>query len=127
MPEQRQPEQEEQEQPRMNFLTMLMVFFLIRNLMSGFTNPKPQESPASIIENYNQSLKTQDTQSAVEPTGPVSSIFGLMKGMMPIKKGENGATYVSTLKDGDLCVCLFSSLYCSLFMYIFRRQTVTAW
>ncbi|KNB45752.1 hypothetical protein JH06_1356 [Blastocystis sp. subtype 4] len=103
MPEQRQPEQEEQEQPRMNFLTMLMIFFLIRNLMSGFTNPKPQESPASIIENYNQSLKTQDTQSAVEPTGPVSSIFGLMKGMMPIKKGENGATYVSTLKDGDLC------------------------
>lgn len=92
----------------MNFLTMFLIFFLIRNLMSGFTNPKPQESPASIIENYNQSLKNQDTQS-VESTGPVSSIFGLMKGMMPIKKGENGATYVSTLKDGDLC---------SLYVYI---------
>lgn len=124
MPEQRQPEQEEQEQPRMNFLTMFMIFFLIRNLMSGFTNPKPQESPASIIENYNQSLKNQDTQS-VEPTGPVSSIFGLMKGMMPIKKGENGATYVSTLKDGDLCVCIFLSFYCSPFMCTFRKRMMT--
>lgn len=92
--------------------------------MSGFTNPKPQESPASIIENYNQSLKNQDTQS-VEPTGPVSSIFGLMKGMMPIKKGENGATYVSTLKDGDLCVCIFLSFYCSPFMCTFRKRMMT--
>lgn len=108
----------------MNFLTMFLIFFLIRNLMSGFTNPKPQESPASIIENYNQSLKNQDTQS-VESTGPVSSIFGLMKGMMPIKKGENGATYVSTLKDGDLCVCIFLAFYCSPFMCTFRKQTMT--
>ena len=104
MPEQRQPQREEEEQPRMNFMTMFMLFFLIRNLMGGFGGAKPQETPGSIIDRYNRSLSTNEPERAPEPDNPISGMFSMMKGMMPVNKGEKGAIYHPVLQDGDLCV-----------------------
>lgn len=105
MPEQQRREQEEQQQnPMSSMMMMFAIFMLIRNLMGGFSKPAPQESPASIIANYNQSLKTSEPQNTVDMSNPISGMLGLMKGMMPVKMGEKDITYIPSLKEGDLCV-----------------------
>lgn len=88
----------------MNFMTMFIIFFLIRNLMGGFGGAKPQETPSSIINSYNQSLTNPEPPKTPEVTNPLSGMFGLMKGMMPVNKGVKGTIYQPVLQDGDLCV-----------------------
>ena len=108
--QQQQPEQQE-EQPRMNLLTMMLIFFLIRNLMSSFTQSSKPQTPASIIEQYNQTYNTQKPAEQDAPANPVTSIFGLMKGMMPVNKGIKGKGYLPVLKDGAPCVCFLAFVF----------------
>ena len=124
--ENRQQQQEQQEeQPRMNFLTMFMIFFLIRNIMSSFMGPQQQQTPSSVIEEYNQTYKASQPVQQATSANPVSSMFGIMKGMMPLNKGIKDATYLPTLHDNDLCVTILLGMLFSLSMCIFlKRMTI---
>lgn len=113
--QQQQPGQEE-EQPRMNLLTMMLIFFMIRSLMSSFMQPAKPQTPASIIEQYNQTYTEQKPVEQDAPVNPISSIFGMMKGMMPVNKGIKGKGYLPILKDGAPCVCFFIFVLFSLCM-----------
>jgi singapore isolate B (sub-type 7) whole genome shotgun sequence assembly, scaffold_0 len=105
MPEQQRREQEEQQQnPLSSMMIMFAIFMLMRNFMGGLSKPAQQESPASIIANYNQSLKTPEPENTVDMSNPISGMLGLMKGMMPVKMGDKDITYIPSLKEGDLCV-----------------------
>lgn len=123
--QQQQPGQEE-EQPRMNIFTMMLIFLLIRNLMSSFMQPAKPETPASIIERYNQTYTAQKPTEQDTSANPVSSIFGLMKGMMPVNKGIKGKGYMPILKDGAPCVyfCVFVLLSLCMCMLLSLKTTV---
>ena len=122
MENRQQQQEQQQEQPRMNFLTMFMIFFLIRNIMSSFMGPQQQRTPSSVIEEYNQTYKASQPVQQDTPTNPVSSMFGIMKGMMPLNKGIKDATYLPTLHDNDLCVTILLALLPSLSTCIFLKR-----
>ena len=119
MPNQPQQRQEEEEQPRMNFFTMFLIFMLVRSIMNTFVNPPQQKSPESIIDTYNQTYQTPETTQPDMGSNPFSAMMGMMKGMMPLKKGIKGSMYAPTVVDGEPCVGL-SMLYLisSLFTFI---------
>lgn len=104
MDNQRQQPQQQEEQPRMNFLSMMLMFLLIRNVMNTFTNPPQPKTPESIIDNYNQTYKSPEQAEPVMGDNPISSMMGMMKGMMPLKKGIKGKNYSPSLLDGESCV-----------------------
>lgn len=106
MPNQPQQRQEEEEQPRMNFFTMFLIFMLVRSIMNTFVNPPQQKSPESIIDTYNQTYQTPETTQPDMGSNPFSAMMGMMKGMMPLKKGIKGSTYLPTIVDGEPCVCI---------------------
>lgn len=104
MDNQRQQPQQQEEQPRMNFLSMMLMFLLIRNVMNTFTNPPQPKTPESIIDNYNQTFKSPEPAEPIMGDNPISSMMGMMKGMMPLKKGIKGKNYSPSLLDGESCV-----------------------
>lgn len=107
-------------------MMMFAIFMLIRNFMGGLSKPAQQESPASIIANYNQSLKTPEPENTVDMSNPITGMLGLMKGMMPVKMGEKDITYIPSLKEGDLCVRFGMVSHRSPFTYTHRKKRISA-
>lgn len=127
MQNQAQDPQQEEQQPRTNFLQMLLIFLLIRNVMNTFTNPPQRPTAESIIDNYNQTYQEPAKTAEPVPMGnPLSAMTGMMKGMMPIQMGIKGSKYMPTILDGDLCVCIsFIHLLFSLSMFIILKLKMT--
>lgn len=126
MADQQQQPQREEEQPRMNFMSMLLMFFLIRSVMNTFMGPKQPENPGTVIDNYNKTFQTQEQQAPLSMDNPISAAMGLFKGMMPLKKGVKGMKYEPLLKDGDLCVVPVVWIECSRFTCTDRTRMRTA-
>ena len=120
MPNQPQQPQEEEEQPRMNFLSMFLIFMLVRNIMNTFISPPQQKSPESIIDTYNQTYQTPEVTQPDMGSNPFSAMMGMMKGMMPLKKGIKGSMYTPTVLDGEPCVYIsLDSMIFRVFMFIY--------
>ena len=109
MQNQAQNPQQEEQQPRTNFLQMLLIFLLIRNVMNSFMNPPQRTTPEAVIDNYNQTYKAPEPVETPEMSNPLSAMTGMMKGMMPLSKGIKGKMYSPSLVNGDLCVGIFVS------------------
>ncbi|KAK8814234.1 hypothetical protein WA158_008096 [Blastocystis sp. Blastoise] len=105
MPEQNQAGgEEQQQQPQMNILQMVFMFFAIQMVMNNLFKPsQPQSATQDFIKQYNETYNSQlKVDQPQAPQGLFGSMFGFAKDIMPVNMGVKGKVYKNALHANQL-------------------------